>query len=122
MRAYGTCPQLPTIAVFFATKIPSTKGLTITWPQMFTMADDCAGVTESGLKPPFESPHLDFLLQNEILYLQFEINCVRFFCVAELHCENLFCAPIGAEESLSISLFMPAILLITDLSVTRGKI
>ena len=27
---------------------------------MCTIADDCALVAESGLKPPFESPQLDF--------------------------------------------------------------
>ena len=29
-------------------------------PRMCTIADDCAQIAESGLKPPFESPHLDF--------------------------------------------------------------
>ena len=29
-------------------------------PQMRTIVDDCAQIAESGLKPPFESPHLDF--------------------------------------------------------------
>ena len=29
-------------------------------PQKCTIVDDCARIAESGLKPPFESPHLDF--------------------------------------------------------------
>ena len=29
-------------------------------PQKCTIVDDCAQIAESGLKPPFESPHLDF--------------------------------------------------------------
>ena len=29
-------------------------------PQKCTIVDDCARTAESGLKPPFESPHLDF--------------------------------------------------------------
>ena len=27
---------------------------------MYTIADDCAQIAESSLKPPFQSPHLDF--------------------------------------------------------------
>ena len=30
------------------------------WPRKCTIARDCARVAESGLKPPFESPQLDF--------------------------------------------------------------
>ena len=40
------CPQLPTIV-----KRPKT-------PQMCIIADDCARVAKSGLKPPLKSPHL----------------------------------------------------------------
>ena len=29
-------------------------------PQKCTIVDDCARIAECGLKPPFESPHLDF--------------------------------------------------------------
>ena len=29
-------------------------------PQKCTIVDDCTQIAESGLKPPFESPHLDF--------------------------------------------------------------
>ena len=29
-------------------------------PQMCTIVDDCAQIADSGLKPPFESPRLDF--------------------------------------------------------------
>ena len=29
-------------------------------PRKFTIVDDCAQIAGSGLKPPFESPHLDF--------------------------------------------------------------
>ena len=29
-------------------------------PQNCTIVDDCAQIADSGLKPPFESPHLDF--------------------------------------------------------------
>ena len=56
MGAEGTCPQMSTLAFnchLFATKVPFTKGPER--PQMCTIADECAQVTESGLKP---GPHL----------------------------------------------------------------
>ena len=37
-------------------------------PQKCTIVDDCAQIAESGLKPPFESPHLDIP--------EFIINCL----------------------------------------------
>ena len=57
----GTCPQLSTIAYdcrHFETKVPLRKGPKRS--QMCTIVDDCAHIPESGLKPPFESPRLDF--------------------------------------------------------------
>ena len=36
---------------------------------MCTIADDCARVTESGLKPSFESPHVDFLSESVLALL-----------------------------------------------------
>ena len=41
--------------------IPFTKGPKR--PQMCTIADDCARLAESGLRPLFESPHLNFPMQ-----------------------------------------------------------
>ena len=49
------CPRLPTIVVFLRRKERGPKR-----PQKCTIVDDCAQIAESGLKPPFESPHLDF--------------------------------------------------------------
>ena len=37
------------------TKVPSRKG-----PKKATKVHNCAQIAESGVKPPFESPHLDF--------------------------------------------------------------
>ena len=51
--ASGTCPRLPLIACNyrqFATKVSFTKGPKRL--QMCIIKDDCAHVTESGLKPP----------------------------------------------------------------------
>ena len=52
------CPQLPTIVVILWRKFPSERGPKR--PQKCTIVHDCAQIAESGLKPPFESPHLDF--------------------------------------------------------------
>ena len=51
------CPRLPTTVSILRRKLPlkGPKG-----PQKCTIVDDCAQIAESGLKPPFESPHLDF--------------------------------------------------------------
>ena len=51
-------PRLPTIVITYATKVPFT--FVAQRPQMCTIVDDYAQIAESGLKPPFESPHLDF--------------------------------------------------------------
>ena len=51
-------PQLPTIVVILRRKFPLERGPKR--PQKCTSVDDCAQIAESGLKPPFESPHLDF--------------------------------------------------------------
>ena len=53
------CPRLSTIVVILRRKFPLEKGPKR--PQKCTIVDDCAQIAESGLKPPFESPHLDFL-------------------------------------------------------------
>ena len=56
------CPQLSTIAHdcrHFATKAPLGKGSKKATKQKCAL-DDCAQIAESGPKPPFESPHLDF--------------------------------------------------------------
>ena len=58
MGAQGTCPRLPTIVVILRRKFPLERGPK--GPQKCTIVDDCARITKSGLKPPFESPHLDF--------------------------------------------------------------
>ena len=34
---------------------------------MCTIVDDCAQIAESGLKPPFESPHLSFADEGVML-------------------------------------------------------
>ena len=52
------CPRLPTIVVILWRKFPSERGPKR--PQKCTIVHDCAQIAESGLKPPFESPHLDF--------------------------------------------------------------
>ena len=52
------CPRLPTIVVILRRKFPLERGPKR--PQKCTIVDDCAQIAESGLKPPFESPHLDF--------------------------------------------------------------
>ena len=52
------CPRLPTIVVILRRKFPLERGPKR--PQKCTIVDDCARIAESGLKPPFESPHLDF--------------------------------------------------------------
>ena len=52
------CARLPTIVVIFDESSPLRKGPKK--PQMRTVVDDCAQIAESGLKPPIESPHLDF--------------------------------------------------------------
>ena len=48
------CPRLPTTVVMLHRKFPLKSE-----PQMCTIVDDCAQIAESGLKPPFESSHLD---------------------------------------------------------------
>ena len=56
-----TCPQLSTIAYncrHFATKVPLRNGPKR--PQKCTFVDDRAQIAKSDLKPPFESPYLDF--------------------------------------------------------------
>ena len=50
---------MPTTVVILQQKIPLQRGPKA--PQMCTIVDDCARIAESGLKPPFESPHVDFL-------------------------------------------------------------
>ena len=52
------CPRFPTIVVILRQKLPSESGPKR--PQKGTIVDDCAQFAESDLKPPFESPHLDF--------------------------------------------------------------
>ena len=52
------CPRLPTIVVILRRKFPLERRPKR--PQKCTIVDDCAQIAESGLKPPFESPHLDF--------------------------------------------------------------
>ena len=57
----GSLGYLSTIAYdcrHFATKVPLRKGPKKA--QKCTIVDDCAQIAESGLKPPFESPHSDF--------------------------------------------------------------
>ena len=51
------CPRLPTIVVILRPEFPLKRGPKR--PQKCTIVDDCARIAESGLKPPFESPHLD---------------------------------------------------------------
>ena len=53
------CQRLPTIVVILRRKVPLERGPQK--PQKWTIVDDCAQIAESGLKPPFESPHLDLL-------------------------------------------------------------
>ena len=52
------CPRLPTIVVILQQKFPLERGPK--GPQKCTIVDDCVQIAESGLKPSFESPHLDF--------------------------------------------------------------
>ena len=52
------CPGLPTIVVILRRKFLWERGAK--GPQKCTIVDDCAQIAESGLKPPFESPRLDF--------------------------------------------------------------
>ena len=52
------CPRSPTIDVILRRKFPLERGPN--GPQKRTIVDNCAQIAESGLKPPFESPHLDF--------------------------------------------------------------
>ena len=52
------CPRLPTIVIILWRKFPLKKGPKR--PQKCTIVDDCVQIAKSGLKPPFESPHLDF--------------------------------------------------------------
>ena len=52
------CPRLPTIVVILRRKFSLERGPKR--PQKCTIVDDCVQIAESGLKPPFESPHLDF--------------------------------------------------------------
>ena len=56
--ANGGLRCLSTIAYDCRTKVPLRK--VPKGPQKCTIVDDCAQIAESGLKPPFESPHLDF--------------------------------------------------------------
>ena len=61
LKVLVTCPQLSRIACncdHFAAKTSFTKGPKR--PQMCTIAGDYARVPECGLKPAFESPHVDF--------------------------------------------------------------
>ena len=44
------CPRLPKFPLHLCSK----------WPQKRASVDDRAQIADSGLKPPFESPHLDF--------------------------------------------------------------
>ena len=60
------CPRLPTIVVTLRRKLPLERGPKR--PQKCTIVDDCAQIVESGLKPPFESPHLDFNPKIRISY------------------------------------------------------
>ena len=46
------------LSSFWRRKFPLERGPQ--GPQKCTFADDCAQIAESGLKPPFESLHLDF--------------------------------------------------------------
>ena len=58
------CTRLLTIVVILRRNFPlerSPKG-----PQKCTIIDDCVQIAESGLKPPFESPHLDFAELNSL--------------------------------------------------------
>ena len=55
----NSCPRLPPILVILWRKLLLERGPK--GPQKWTIVDDCAQIAESsGLKPPFESPHLDF--------------------------------------------------------------
>ena len=62
------CPRLTTIVVILWGKFPLERGPKR--PQKCTIVDDCAQTAERGLKPPFESLHLDFpnLLQQMSLF------------------------------------------------------
>ena len=69
MGASGTCPQLATTTYdcrHFVTKVPLKKG-----PNKATKVQNCRRFvrksTESDLKPPFESPHLDFPEPKDII-------------------------------------------------------
>ena len=53
------CPRLPTIVVILRRNL-AQKERGPKRPQKCTIVDDCAQIAESGLKPPLESPHLDF--------------------------------------------------------------
>ena len=55
---FHNCPRLPTIVVISRRKLPLERGPKSR--QKCRIVDDCAQIAESGLKPPFESPHLDF--------------------------------------------------------------
>ena len=46
-------------------------------PQKRTIIDECAQIAESGLKPPFESPPLDFPPKyfEQINYVIIQIEC-----------------------------------------------
>ena len=52
------CPRCPTIVAILRRKFPLERGPKR--PQKCTIVDDFVQTAESGLKPPFESPHVDF--------------------------------------------------------------
>ena len=52
------CPRSPTIVAILQRKFLLERRPKE--PRKCTIVDDCAQIAESGLKPPFESPHVDF--------------------------------------------------------------
>ena len=94
------CPRLPTIVVILDESSPLRKGPKR--PQMCIIVDDCAQLAESGLKPPFESPQLDF---PDVCYLveRVEDLSMKFLAARPLLLE------IGRKLAKKLTKFSPPI-------------
>ena len=100
------CPRLPKIVDSLRRKFPLRKAT-----NLCTIAHDCAQIAESGLKPPFESPNLDF---PEILVPWLRLfSCVNFLhlyvCLCRLHCmasalvHSPACGAVEIQEPCTVS-------------------
>ena len=67
---------------------------------MSTIAGDCAPIAEGGLKPPFESPHVDFpdyhpAAKDGILNSWGIFYAIRWHNLFEIPPWNILCHPLG---------------------------